>query len=140
MADFYEPGNRLVWGLCADLALPWTLAEPVAGFERASFVRWEWGTDTDGNLLDALLTGAKRIGHGFALATHPYIMAHMKKQNICLEVCPISNEILGLTPRIKGHTMYSLLANDVHCTVNSDNGTLFRLVNTRSPLFLYEYI
>ena len=48
VADFYEPGNRLVRGLCADLALPWTLAEPVAGFERASFMRWEWGTDTEG--------------------------------------------------------------------------------------------
>jgi len=86
----------------------------------------EWGTDTDGNLLDALMTGAKRIGHGFALAAHPYIMAHMKKQNVCLEVCPISNEILGLANRMKGHSMYSLLANDVHCTVNSDNGTMFQ--------------
>ena len=74
--------------------------------------------------------GAKRIGHAFALAAHPYIMEHMKKQNICLEACPISNEILDLTSRIKGHSMYSLLANDVHCTVNSDNGTLFQY---RSP-------
>ena len=41
---------------------------------------------------------------------------HMKKQNICLEVCPISNEILGFTNRIKGLKMYSLLTNDVHCT------------------------
>jgi len=48
VAEFYEPGNQLVRGLYADLALPWTLAEPVAGFERASFVRWEWGTDTEG--------------------------------------------------------------------------------------------
>ena len=82
---------------------------------------------------NARLMGAKRIGHGFALAAHPYIMAHMKKQNICLEVCPISNEILGLTSRMKGHTTYSLLANDVHCTVNSDNGTLFRFV---FPIFV----
>jgi adenosine deaminase CECR1 len=88
----------------------------------------EIGGSTDGNLADALLLGAKRIGHGFALARHPYIMERMKRQNICLEVCPISNEILGLTPRISGHSMYSLLANDVHCTVNTDNGTLFRQV------------
>ena len=86
----------------------------------------EMGTDTDGNVVDALLLGSKRIGHGFSLSRHPYIMEKMKKQNICLEVCPISNEILGLTPRIGGHAMYNLLANNVHCTVNSDNGTLFR--------------
>ncbi|TLS23996.1 hypothetical protein PpBr36_08565 [Pyricularia pennisetigena] len=87
----------------------------------------EMGDDTpDGNLTDALLLNSKRIGHGFALARHPYIMEQMKKRNICLELCPISNEVLGLTPRVKGHAMYNLLANNVHCTLNSDNGTLFR--------------
>ncbi|TDZ25440.1 Adenosine deaminase 2 [Colletotrichum orbiculare MAFF 240422] len=86
----------------------------------------EVGNDTDGNLLDALLLGSKRIGHGFALARHPYIMEHMKKNGVCLELCPISNEELGLTPRVTGHAMYNLLANNVHCTLNSDNGTIFR--------------
>lgn len=87
------------------------------------------GNDTDGNLYDALMLGAKRIGHGFALARHPYVMEQMKKDNVCLELCPISNEILGLTPRVNGHAMYNLLANNVHCTVNTDNGTLFKLVS-----------
>lgn len=86
----------------------------------------ETGSETDENLLDALLLKSKRIGHGFALARHPYIMERMKKQGVCLEVCPISNEVLGLTPRVNGHAMYNLLANNVHCTVNSDNGTLFK--------------
>ncbi|KAH8666603.1 hypothetical protein BX600DRAFT_435999 [Xylariales sp. PMI_506] len=86
----------------------------------------ELGGDTDGNLIDALLLDSKRIGHGFALARKPYLISEFKKRNICLEICPISNEVLGLTPRMNGHAMYQLLANDVHCTVNSDNGTLFR--------------
>ncbi|ROV91406.1 hypothetical protein VPNG_09987 [Cytospora leucostoma] len=85
----------------------------------------EIGSETDENLLDALLLGSKRIGHGFALARHPYVMEKMKKEGICLEVCPISNEVLGLTPRANGHSVYNLLANNVHCTVSSDNGTLF---------------
>lgn len=55
-------------------------------------------------------------------------MEQMKKDNICLELCPISNEVLGLTSRANGHAMYGLLANNVHCTVNTDNGTLFKLV------------
>ncbi|KAG5917357.1 hypothetical protein E4U42_007264 [Claviceps africana] len=86
----------------------------------------DMGTDADGNLVDALLLGAKRIGHGFALTKHPYIMQQMKGRGVCLELCPISNEVLGLTPRVAGHSMYALLANNVHCTVNSDNGALFR--------------
>lgn len=86
----------------------------------------ETGSETDHNLLDALLLKSKRIGHGFALARHPYIMERMKQDNVCLEVCPISNEVLGLTPRMNGHAVYNLLANNVHCTVNSDNGTLFK--------------
>ena len=84
------------------------------------------GTNTDGNLYDALLLGAKRIGHGYALPRHPYVLEQMKRDNICVELCPISNEVLGLTPRVNGHAMYSLLANNVHCTVNTDNGTLFK--------------
>lgn len=84
------------------------------------------GTDTDGNLWDALLLNSKRIGHGFALPNNPDIMEGMKRNNICIELCPISNEVLGLTPRVGGHAMYQLLANNVHCTVNSDNGTLFK--------------
>jgi adenosine deaminase CECR1 len=95
----------------------------------------EMGTDTDDNLLDALLLKSKRIGHGFSLARHPYIMERMKQQGICLELCPISNEILGLTPRVGGHVMYNLLANNVHCTVNSDNGTLFKYAS--SPISLH---
>jgi len=86
------------------------------------------GEETDGNLFDALLLGSKRIGHGFALPRHPYVMEQMKARNICVEVCPISNEILGLTPRMNGHAVYSLLANNVHCTISTDNGTLFRYV------------
>lgn len=93
----------------------------------------ELGTDTDGNLFDSLLLKAKRISHGFALPNHRYIMKKMKERGICLEVCLISNEILGLTPRISGHPIYSLLANNVPCTMNSDNGTIFRYVVT--PLY-----
>ncbi len=84
------------------------------------------GAPTDGNLLDALLLNSRRIGHGFALPKHPLVLQRLRAQSVCVELCPISNEILGLTPRVNGHAMYSLLANNVHCAVSSDNGTLFR--------------
>jgi len=86
----------------------------------------EGGTATDENLVDALLLGARRIGHGFALARHPHVLQRMRAAGVCLELCPISNEVLGLTGRVAGHAMYQLLAANVHCTVSSDNGTIFR--------------
>lgn len=85
----------------------------------------EVGTPTDSNLFDALLLNARRIGHGFALPRHPYVLEQMKARGVCVELCPISNEVLGLTPRVGGHTMYELLARGVNCTVSSDNGALF---------------
>lgn len=89
----------------------------------------DMGAATDGNLLDALLLHSKRIGHGFALPKHPLVLQRMRTQGVCVELCPISNEILGLTPRVNGHAMYSLLANNLHCAVSSDNGALFRYVD-----------
>ena len=86
----------------------------------------EMGTGTDGNLVDALLLNSKRIGHGYALVRHPHIMEQMKERGICLEVCIISNQILGLLSRTPEHSIYALLANNVHRTISSDNGTLFR--------------
>ncbi|KAJ6438902.1 Ent-kaurene oxidase-like protein [Purpureocillium lavendulum] len=86
----------------------------------------ECGTATDDNLVDALLLGARRIGHGFALARRPHVAQRLRAAGVCLELCPISNEVLGLVPRVAGHAMYQLLAANVHCTVNSDNGAIFR--------------
>ncbi|KFY95451.1 hypothetical protein V498_03369 [Pseudogymnoascus sp. VKM F-4517 (FW-2822)] len=83
------------------------------------------GSSTDTNLLDAILLGAKRIGHGFALPKHPKAMRMVKERGIALEICPISNEVLHLTPSIRGHALPVLLANNVHCTINSDNGTFY---------------
>jgi adenosine deaminase CECR1 len=81
--------------------------------------------DPDRNLECALVLDSKRIGHGYALPGKPYLMAKYKERNICVEACPISNQVLGLASRQRDHRMYELLANDIHCTVNSDNGTLF---------------
>ncbi len=83
------------------------------------------GGDINKNLIDALHLGAKRIGHAFALPRQPYVLQQMKKEGVCLETCPISNEVLGLTSRIDGHAIHTLLASDVHCTINSDDGIFF---------------
>lgn len=94
----------------------------------------EVGGKVDGNLYDAILLGSKRIGHGYALARHPLLMEKFREKNIAIESCPISNEILGLTPNIAGHNLPVLLANKVPCTINSDNATFYRSVPL-DPIF-----
>ena len=86
------------------------------------------GSKVDGNLFDAVLLNAKRIGHGCAIARHPLIMEIFKEKKIAIESCPISNEVLGLTPVTAGHHLPILLANDMPCTINSDNATFYRYV------------
>ncbi|XDG06167.1 hypothetical protein ABKA04_005782 [Annulohypoxylon sp. FPYF3050] len=81
--------------------------------------------DIEGNLQCALDLDAKRIGHGYALPEKPDIMKQMKAKNVCVEACPISNMVLGLVEHMDEHRIYKLLAHEVHCSLNSDNGTLF---------------
>lgn len=80
------------------------------------------------NLYDALLLKAKRIGHGYALLKHPLLVQKYKQQNICLELCPISNELLHLCGNAREHPYPQLLAAGLHCTLNADNPSLFRSV------------
>jgi len=89
------------------------------------------------NLYDAVVLDAKRIGHGFALMKHPHLVEKFKKTNespgICIELCPISNELLHLCRNIKEHPFPELLAAGIPCTVNSDNPSLFRYFRSTFP-------
>ena len=55
------------------------------------------------NLYDAVLLGATRIGHGLALIRHPLLMEIVKARGIAVEVCPISNQVLGYVPDLRNH-------------------------------------
>lgn len=83
------------------------------------------GTETDGNLYDALLLNTKRIGHGFSIVQHPLLMEMCKTRGVAIEICPISNEVLGLCPGVRSHPMTPLLAMGVPCTINSDDPGVF---------------
>lgn len=55
------------------------------------------------NVLDAVLLGAKRIGHGLALFKHPLLMQKVKERGVAIEVCPISNQVLGYVADLRNH-------------------------------------
>ncbi|KAF2126345.1 Metallo-dependent hydrolase [Dothidotthia symphoricarpi CBS 119687] len=86
---------------------------------------------SNSNLYDAVILESKRIGHGFSLLKHPHLMEKFKPNKetgspgICIELCPISNELLHLCRNIKEHPFPELLAAGIPCTINSDNPSLF---------------
>jgi adenosine deaminase CECR1 len=55
------------------------------------------------NVLDAILLDARRIGHGIALFKHPLLMQMVKERGIAIEVCPISNQVLGYVADLRNH-------------------------------------
>lgn len=72
-------------------------------------------------LYDAILLGTKRIGHGFALARHPSLIELVKEKNICLECCPISNNVLGYVHDLRCHPTRGLLQQGVKVSINPDD-------------------
>lgn len=84
------------------------------------------------NSYDTLLLQAKRIGHGKALMKKPYLRKLLKKMKTAVEVCPISNQILGMDVDLRNHFGQMLhregipivLAPDDPGTFGFDNVTL----------------
>ncbi|KAF2774235.1 Metallo-dependent hydrolase [Teratosphaeria nubilosa] len=91
------------------------------------------------NLYDSLLLNSRRVGHGYALLKHPLLIEKFKAQNICLELCPISNELLHLCGNAREHPFPALLAAGLHCTLNADNPSLFRGATTETLPLSYEF-
>lgn len=79
----------------------------------------------DDNLLDAILLGTKRIGHGIALSQHPYLMDLVKTRGIAIESNPVSNHMLRYTGDLRNHPHRVLLANGVILIISSDDPGLF---------------
>eukprot|EP00357_Protocruzia_adherens_P012742 CAMPEP_0115006978 /NCGR_PEP_ID=MMETSP0216-20121206/20856_1 /TAXON_ID=223996 /ORGANISM="Protocruzia adherens, Strain Boccale" /LENGTH=476 /DNA_ID=CAMNT_0002373733 /DNA_START=407 /DNA_END=1837 /DNA_ORIENTATION=+ len=77
------------------------------------------------NVLDAILLDSRRIGHGFVSATQPMIIDMLKSKQICLEISPISNQLLGYVKDLRLHPATVLLAQGVAITINPDDPALF---------------
>lgn len=79
-----------------------------------------------------------RIGHGINAYKDEALMAELKKRNICLEVCPVSNVMTGV---VKGkydiiNIIGTLHSNGVPFTI-CDDGFLFLGANVRQN---YEFV
>ena len=77
------------------------------------------------NLYDAYLLNSRRIGHGFNLMHFPELMEDIKAADICIEVSPLSNQILGYIDDLRLHPASYLLKNGVQVSINSDDPGIF---------------
>lgn len=79
------------------------------------------GNATDNNLFDALVFNTRRIGHGFSLYKHPDLIQQMRQQNVMVEVCPISNEVLRLNTDVLHHPLPAMIAHGVPTAISNDD-------------------
>ncbi|WP_221885968.1 adenosine deaminase [Pectobacterium polaris] len=67
------------------------------------------------------LFGADRIGHGTAAGKAPYLLDFLAKQDICIEVCPISNRLTRAIPKNEAHPLLEFRRHEVPFVICSDN-------------------
>ncbi|KAF5290659.1 hypothetical protein FQR65_LT01949 [Abscondita terminalis] len=89
-------------------------------FFHAGETKW-YESVSDYNLIDAIQLGTKRIGHGYAVPKHPLVMQAIKQRGIAIEVCPLSNQILGLVSDMRNHPGATLIANGVPVVISHDD-------------------
>jgi adenosine deaminase CECR1 len=78
------------------------------------------------NVYDAILLGASRIGHGLSLVKHPRLMQIVKERGIAVEVCPISNQILGYVSDLRNHPAVHYINAGLPVVLSSDDPAVFR--------------
>ncbi|PHX30894.1 adenosine deaminase [Pseudomonas syringae pv. syringae] len=67
------------------------------------------------------LFGADRIGHGTAASKDPHLLDLLARQDICIEVCPISNRLTGAVPVDEAHPLLEFRRHQVPFVICSDN-------------------
>ncbi|KAF5299661.1 hypothetical protein FQA39_LY11456 [Lamprigera yunnana] len=100
------------------------VSENISFILHAGETNW-YGASTDLNLIDAVLLGTKRIGHGYAIIKHPTLMQLAKEKNIALEVCPISNQVLMLVSDLRNHPASFLISIGYPIVISYDDPTFW---------------
>jgi adenosine deaminase len=68
---------------------------------------------------------ARRIAHGVLAIEDEALLARLAAGQICLDVCPTSNLLLGVFASPQAHPLPRLLAAGVPCTLGNDDPLLF---------------
>lgn len=87
----------------------------------------------------ALDFGAKRLGHGVRAIESPRLLNRIIKEQVTLEVCPISNLHTKLASDEYSHPIRRLYDMGVRVTVNTDNMTVSDTNLEKEYAFLKKY-
>jgi adenosine deaminase len=68
---------------------------------------------------------ARRIAHGVLAIEDDALVARLAEEQVCLDVCPTSNLLLGVFASPQAHPLPRLLQAGVPCTLGSDDPLLF---------------
>jgi len=71
------------------------------------------------------LLGIKRIDHGNNSLQDEKLVAEIKKRDIALTVCPLSNKALQVVDDLKNHPLKKMLELGLKVTINSDDPAYF---------------
>ena len=77
------------------------------------------------NVYEAIILGAKRVGHGIGFIHHPYLINELKVRNIAVEANPISNKMLGYVPDQRHHPAITYLRSGVPVVLGADDPATF---------------
>ena len=73
------------------------------------------------NIIDAMLLGCRRIGHGLNLYRFPSLMEQVIRDGVCVEVSPVSNHMLRYVPDLRSHPAVEYLKRGVPVCLCSDD-------------------
>lgn len=77
------------------------------------------------NVREALELGARRIGHGINLGLFPGLESRLRRANVTMEVCPISNQALRYIPDLRDHPAKGWLERGLQVVLGSDDPAIF---------------
>ena len=66
-----------------------------------------------------------RIAHGITLLESPDLCKFIKDNNICLDICPVSNKILGVVDWSKVNPIKKAIDMGIPVTINTDDPIMF---------------
>ena len=76
------------------------------------------------NVRKSVELGARRIGHGVAIADDEAVKALCRKENICLEMCPVSNLQTKAVEKMEDYPFLRLQQEGLRVSVHTDNRTV----------------
>ncbi len=71
------------------------------------------------------LLGSRRIQHGVRSVEDAALVKRLAEEGVVLDVCPLSNEKLGVFEKLEDHSLRALVDAGIVCTISTDDPLCF---------------